>query len=227
VKVIHLSDLHFNQSIFHWVKERESTFDVICLTGDFLDLSNKALLSPQDQVEWIISFLNSLDKPVLLCSGNHDVVEGDVNDISLENLFNIDGMESGYEIEQDTSDEYSWLRDASIDGGYLDGFVGEIDGIIFGCMPYLAENFRRYRDCDVLLRHVPPSKTKVSVGDDGDYGCEVFAAEIKYGQLRPKYVLCGHIHQPTSQVDELCGVKLLNPGFGFKGGEPKHILFEV
>ncbi|MGB5447138.1 MAG: metallophosphoesterase [Psychromonas sp.] len=227
MRILHLSDLHFDQKIFYWIKEQQETCDVICLTGDFVDLSSKAKFPLSEQISWIIKFLNSLEKPVFLCSGNHDVEEQNINDISLDELFNIDDIEADFEYENSTFGESVWLNNVSISGGYLDGAIHEINGITFGCTSYLSNDLSKYRKCDILLRHVPPAKTKVSVGPNGDYGCEDLFSDIKNGLLRPRYILCGHIHDPISHVDELCGVNLLNPGFGYHQGIPKHIYLEL
>gem|GEM_PF-232832 len=227
MKVLHLSDLHFNQSIFKWMDDQQENYDVLCLTGDFLDLSVNSKVSVKDQIDWIVSFLNNLEKPVFLCSGNHDVIEQDLSQISIEDLFNIDDSIPDYIDSPKNQEDTIWLSSVEIIEGYGDGTIHKVGGVTFGCMPYLSTNYERYRECDVILRHVPPEKTKVSIGEEGDYGCDEFLNILTLGLIKPKYVLSGHIHNPTGHSDEINGIKLYNPGYGYNGTTPKHILFDI
>ena len=54
-----------------------------------------AKTSTQKQVEWIYSWVKDLEKPLFICSENHDTAEDDLNSISLEALFDM-----SYQISQ-------------------------------------------------------------------------------------------------------------------------------
>jgi Icc-related predicted phosphoesterase len=40
MRILHVTDLHFNQHHFEWIKAKQDQYDVLCFTGDFLDHRN-------------------------------------------------------------------------------------------------------------------------------------------------------------------------------------------
>jgi len=219
VKILHLTDIHFNQSTFNWITSYQDNIDVICLTGDFLDHSINAFLEINEQISWINNWLKNITKPLFLCSGNHDVIEEDVNSLSLDDLF--------------TTDEYTdlipnntlkWLSEISQKNVFTDGSVKEINGIIFGCMPYEMETFEKYKNCHVLLTHVPPATTDVAKGVYGDYGCELITTALKTMTITPNILLCGHIHNPLKNIVHFNNTCIYNPGYKLNKNKPNVIV---
>lgn len=191
MKILHATDLHYNKSWFKFIKNLESNFDIVCITGDFIDAFDEGGIAPQIAYvsEWLVSF----NKPVFVCSGNHDV---------------------GLAYEQE------WLND--IPNIYADNAVKEIDGIKFGCSPYLKPDYAKFAQCDVLLSHVPPAYTKASVGYSGDdYGSEKLYNAIGKQVIVPKILLCGHIHNPIKNICRLKYTTIYNPGCDKNLKEPK------
>ena len=45
----------------------------------------------------------------------------------------------------------SWLN--SINGIYSDGAIKTINGVKFGCVPYLCDDLLEFAECDILLTH--------------------------------------------------------------------------
>lgn len=70
MKILHLTDLHFNQYVFSWIKEMQRNYDVICLTGDLIDARKN--IPAKEQADTILEWLHELDVPIFVCSGNHD-----------------------------------------------------------------------------------------------------------------------------------------------------------
>lgn len=168
MKILHATDLHYNKSWFKFIKNLESNFDIVCITGDFIDAFDQTGIAPQ--IAYVSEWLASFNKPVFVCSGNHDV---------------------GLAYEQE------WLND--IPNIYADNAVKEINGVKFGCTPYLKPDYAKFAQCDVLLSHVPPAYTKASVGYSGDdYGSEKLYNAIGKQVITPKILLCGHIHNPKN-----------------------------
>ena len=103
----------------------------------------------------------------------------------------------------------SWLN--SISTIYSDGTIKTINGVKFGCVPYLCDDLLEFAECDILLTHVPPAKTSTSISKKGkDHGDIELARLIKNNLLKAKIILCGHIHEPKSHIDILNGVKIYN-----------------
>ncbi|WXG59858.1 hypothetical protein VB002_13045 [Campylobacter concisus] len=50
----------------------------------------------------------------------------------------------------------SWLN--SINGIYSDGTIKTINGVKFGCAPYLRDDLLEFAECDILLTHVPQQR---------------------------------------------------------------------
>lgn len=102
-----------------------------------------------------------------------------------------------------------WLN--SINSIYSDGAIKTINGVKFGCAPYLCDDLLEFAECDILLTHVPPARTNTSISKNGkDHGDTELARLIKNNLLNAKIILCGHIHEPKSHTDVLNGVKIYN-----------------
>ena len=71
MKILHATDLHFNQRWFKFIKDIESNFDVVCITGDFIDAFDEGGIAPQ--IAYVSKWITNFTKPVFVCSGNHDV----------------------------------------------------------------------------------------------------------------------------------------------------------
>ncbi|MBS7836290.1 metallophosphoesterase family protein [Wohlfahrtiimonas chitiniclastica] len=72
MKILHVTDIHFKTFVFSWISEQQDNYDVICLTGDFLDERNE--ISIEEQIKFIRQWVLSVKTPIFLCSGNHDIV---------------------------------------------------------------------------------------------------------------------------------------------------------
>ena len=161
MKILHTTDLHYNKSWFKFIKDIESNFDVICITGDFIDAFDEGEIAPQ--IAYVSEWLANFTKLVFVCSGNHDL---------------------GLAYKQE------WLND--IPNIFADNAVKEIDGVKFGCPPYLKPDYEKFAQCDVLLSCVPPVYTKASAGTSGDdCGSEKFYNAIGKQVITPKILLCG------------------------------------
>ena len=198
MKILHVSDLHYNKSHFEWVAREQDDYDVICMTGDFLD---EQLGDEEEQVEWVVNWIKSIKTPLFVCSGNHDV--------------NIENSEN-------------WLNEIEKKDYYCDGTRVEIMGVKIACAPYENyEGFDDF-DCDVLLNHLPPSQTKTAVTQNGeDWGDRQLYRALKYQLIRPKIVLSGHVHNPQSRIDELYGVQIYNPALEIVSTKPKYHMIDI
>ncbi|OUR79603.1 hypothetical protein A9Q83_04185 [Alphaproteobacteria bacterium 46_93_T64] len=227
MQFLHVTDIHFDKSIFNWISKRAGDFDAVCLTGDFMSEAGENEGSPEKQIARMLSWLEDLPKPVFMCSGNHDVLEPDLSMGALEALFVEDEEYMEFSSQPEMPQEETWLSKIGLPGVYTDGAIVDLDGVKIGCMPYQGEDHYKFQECDVLLCHVPPAKTKVSIGQFGDYGCPKLRRSLQTGLLKPTYLLSGHIHIPVSNTDKVNGVNLVNPGWGNWSSEPRHAIIEV
>ena len=132
------------------------------------------------QKAWVKRWLENFKKPIFICSGNHDVSE---------------------------SGDVSWIRASNI---YVDGDIKTLEGIKFGCAPYLCADILDFAECDVLLAHVPPARTQTSVERSIDFGDVQLYRALKHGLMKAKIILCGHVHDPIARVDKIGGCRVYN-----------------
>lgn len=144
------------------------------------DLLDTSLGDLQTQKQWVTQWLLEFKKPLFICSGNHDV---------------------------DTNANAKWLDLPNV---YADKAIKSIDGVKFGCVPYMYDDLLEFDECDVLLVHVPPFGTKTAMQNGKDYGDKELARMIKTGALKARVLLCGHIHEPLLHIDTLNQVKIYN-----------------
>jgi len=188
--------LHFTQKWFEWITKQQSEYDICCISGDFLDSSKETLL--QDQIQWVSDWIRNFEKPLFTCSGNHDI----------ELL--------GHE---------DWLKNIESTTHYTDNAIKTIDGVTIGCCPYLmVDGYSEFDKCDVLLNHVPPSKTKTAFHrvQKSYWGDRMFYDVLKHKIVSPKAVLCGHVHQPLSTTDKINDTVVYNPGMNKKSEVPNY-----
>ncbi|CAD7289037.1 metallophosphoesterase family protein [Campylobacter suis] len=151
-------------------------------------------VSLYDQILDIKAWLGKFSKPVFVCSGNHD--------ISL--LY-----------------EEGWINEMA--NVYGDDSIITLNGVCFGCVPYVGASLDKFSECDVLLAHVPPYKTPVSrdIKSGRDYGDKSLFSAVDEGAINPKVLLCGHIHEPKANVCKLKNTTIYNPGCEFGKSTPK------
>lgn len=191
MRILHITDLHFNKHWFEWIADQQKNYDVFCITGDFLEDSKEETLL--EQIEWVTNWMKQFKKPLLICSGNHDIEE----------------------LEND-----DWFN--HISNVYSDNTIKTINGIKFGCIPYIAPDFYEYDECDVILYHLPPSHTKTAIHNETneDWGDKELYRSIKNGVLTPNILLCGHMHHPMDTIDNINNTSIYNTGVDKKKKTP-------
>ncbi len=132
------------------------------------------------QKAWVGRWLENFKGRIFVCSGNHDV---------------------------DGSSDAAWIRTPNI---YADGDIKMIEGIKFGCVPYLCADILDFAECDILLTHVPPTRMQTAVERGRDFGDKELYRALKHGLLKAKIILCGHVHDPLSRVDKIGNCKIYN-----------------
>ena len=198
MKILHTTDLHFNKRWFAWMAKQQNSFDIFCITGDFLQSSKDETLL--EQIEWITKWMRGFKKPLFVCSGNHDIEE-------LENE--------------------NWLN--KIENIYSDNSITTINGIKFGCLPYIAPEFYEFDECDVILYHLPPAKTKTAIHNKthDDWGDEELTRALKQRVIKPKILLCGHMHHPVETTDKINDTVIYNTGVNKQNDIPNHHIIEI
>ncbi|MBL0709334.1 MAG: metallophosphoesterase [Sulfurimonas sp.] len=198
MKILHTSDLHFNKRWFKWIEKQQFKYDIFCIAGDFLESSKNETLV--EQIDWVSKWLREFEKPLFICSGNHDIEEFE-NENWLDKIPNI----------------------------YSDNQIVTINGIKFGSIEYIAPEFYKFDSCEVILNHLPPSNTKTSIHKNSgdDWGDKQLRDAIQNGTIAPKIILSGHMHHPTSQIDKIENTTIYNTGVDKKSDIPNFLIIEL
>ena len=195
MRILHTSDLHFNTQWFDWIAKQQDSYDVFVISGDFLESSKETPLL--EQIAWVSSWIKAFQKPLFVCSGNHDIEE---------------------------FDNEEWLNVIDTSNYYTDNSKKTIEGIRFGCYPYIgAEGYYDFDNVDVLITHVPPSNTDTAIDNEtgADWGDRELYGALKRKIIKPKVILCGHQHHPIHSKYLLENTELYNAAYG-DGNIPMH-----
>jgi len=188
MKILHTSDLHFNTQWFEWITKQQDIYDIFVISGDFLDSSKEETLV--EQIVWVSNWIKAFKKPIFVCSGNHDIEE---------------------------FDNEEWLNAIDTLNHYADNSKKVIDGVRFGCYPYIgAEGYYDFDDVDILITHVPPKYTDVSIDKSSgvDWGDDDLYNALIRKIIKPKIILCGHMHYPINKKCVLEDTKIFNAAYG-------------
>lgn len=152
------------------------------------------------QVSWLVDWFKKFPKPLFVCTGNHDI---------------------------EYFENENWL--VEIDNIYSDSSIKTINGIKFGCIPYIAPDFSDFYKCEVILYHVPPAYTKTSIqkSTNKEWGDIELSKILKKKILKPIYLLCGHLHIPTGKIDSINQTIISNPGSSKTSQIPNHYIIDI
>ncbi len=219
MKIAHISDLHSR------LIPLPNNVDLIVSTGDFLPNAKKLVDQRSSREEyiredikyqrnWIYHHKKQLknwlgDRKLFWTSGNHE--------------------RTSYEED---------FKAIGLDITYLDDIVLEFNGLLWAGFPYVVRfqdnwNFektseelsqeqqrlkRKIKDCgkplDILCAHAPPYGIldfyQESLKVEGEnLGSQPLADWISYGEDKPKYIFCGHVHSAHG-YQEANGVHVYN-----------------
>lgn len=197
MKILHCSDLHYSLDAIQWIEQNRDNYDVICLTGDFLDDSLYTTTPVSEQVSFFTTWFEAFSQPLFVCSGNHDYFQGSL----------------------------SWL--AKRNSLHGDGSITTLNGIIFGCIGYETQDFSPYTDCNIILYHTPPKGSSCAKQGGNDYGCSEIKHALKHTLSNANYLLCGHVHQPKKHAIRLGDTIVSNSGGIHKNNQASHSVIEA
>jgi Icc-related predicted phosphoesterase len=219
MRLLFVADLHYALKQFDWLTANASSFDVVVIGGDLLDLGSA--LDIDVQIVVIEKYLTRLSQQtkLLVSSGNHD---GDTRSEADESIC-------------------KWLQEARCGELYVDGDTVEIHGTVITICPWwdgptsraellkqLERDALRSKSRWIWIHHSPPDKSPTSWAGKKFGGDEFLGGWIQ--QYRPDLVLCGHIHNAPfhskgSWIDNIGGTLVFNPGRQI-GPKPAYLIFD-
>jgi len=89
-KILVVSDLHYRLPQFDWLTTQTGAFDLIILAGDMLQL--KSTVDPDTQAAVVEEYFRKICRkvPLIVCSGNHDIIDDGTGERSAEWLTDLD-----------------------------------------------------------------------------------------------------------------------------------------
>lgn len=191
MKLFCFTDTHANEKVFSLIEKNIKKYkpDLLVCTGD-VTLFLKGL----DE------FFKRLEKfgiPVVFIHGNHEL-EGEIRKLTKKYDYIKFVHKNGYRL-----------------GNYL--FVGYGGGGFSNVYPEFEHFIPKVKekikldDIVILLTHAPPYGTKLDfLPYFGHVGSRTAMRAIK--ELKPKLVICGHLHENFHKMDKLHNVLIINPG---------------
>jgi Icc-related predicted phosphoesterase len=191
MKILSISDLHYSLPQFDWLVQNCEKYDLIIMAGDMMDLGSYVDTDTQASVVGQYFRKICAKVPMVVCSGNHDLVD-----------------------EGDGIRNAEWLQDFSIPRLTVDGGIFEDQGLKIFSFPWWEEEEEREKVVRWLeqkhqpdskserifwVHHAPPINTQVSWNGKRDLGDKSVREWIESHQ--PEIVFSGHIHNAPYYPD--------------------------
>lgn len=204
MRILHCTDFHSKKVWFDWLVDQAPHYDLVCLTGDHLDLFEIHRID--DQLRMVKAALRRITTPLALCSGNHDSFNGPPAPISLLRAV--------------------WLNDLRRPGLWSDGDAFMLDGLRLRCIGWDALLPTSVAE-EIWLFHAPPASSLVASGsDESEAGDEILDQLCLAGE-GPQIVLSGHQHNPRRWACRVGSTWCLNPGHNSHATVPNHIVIDT
>lgn len=202
MRILHCSDLHANLGWYEWLVRAAVDYDLVCLTGDLLDLNPRR--PPNECLARVTHQLRRLRQPLALCSGNHDIYPDDPR-----------------------LADAAWLHDLRGPQVWVDGDQFDFGGHHFRCIPWMAPLEPAKSDREIWLIHAPPDccPTGISVGGVG-FGDFEFGELCRTG-LGPRLALGGHVHAPQAWHARVNATTSINAGCDFQSTIPRSTVVDL
>ncbi len=190
MKFLTFVDLHDDKKYLKDLVARASKQDIdfVVCAGDFSQFGAG--------IKEVLAKFNALGKKIYLIPGNHEE----------DGLFE--------KVIKQFPNCVSFHKDSFEESGYVflgyggDGFSMEDKDF----RKKAREWYGKYKGKKiVLVTHGPPFATKLDKLGDRHVGNKDYRNFIL--RIKPKLVICGHIHENVNVVDEVSGVKIINPGW--------------
>jgi len=242
MKILHLSDLHLNRSWLAWAQEQAAHYDLVCVSGDLLDMFSRQghFWGVLVIKRWVESFPVNL----ALCSGNHDGSSPErIPDTGLlptlkaedrreaEKLLLLERWMDALERPSVVTDNRSQLVETA--SGRV--VVTTLPYDFWGAAPsrdLLKEGAKLRKESKapwIVLHHEPPNGHLVG----GFFGNSGLSERI--ASYSPDFVLSGHIHLQPYRGDfaeQMGRAWCFNPGVpddvvAAKAAEPNHVIIDL
>lgn len=220
MKCLLVADIHYDLRKFDWVVDAADHVDVVVLAGDHLEIA--CMVDRPAQAIVVQKYFRRIreKKPLLICSGNHD----------------LDGKDAFGELRA------MWLEKARFLNVPTDGDSPLIGNTLFSLCPWwdgpqrqaaigeqLARDAKTRPEHWIWVYHAPPTNSPTSWTGSKSFGDASLFAWIE--QYQPDLVLSGHVHQSPfvpggSWADQIGKTWIFNAGHQV-GPIPSHVVVDT
>ncbi len=204
MRILHCTDMHAHEAWFDWLGEHSANHNLVCLTGDLLDLLD--LEHMDRQLLMIRTALARLRTPLAICSGNNDSYFGPGAPANLLHA--------------------KWLRELRRPRLWVDGDAFELGGIQIRCLGWNVP-LPPATGGEIWLYHAPPARSPLAIDPSACDAREEMLDEICRADRGPAMALTGHQHTPRHWLWRLGRTWILNPGRGDDPHVPKHVVIDT
>ncbi|MDF9827919.1 Icc-related predicted phosphoesterase [Ereboglobus sp. PH5-10] len=206
MRILHVADLHFRKEWYEWVASQSDDYDVLVIAGDLLNMLPVEATPLPQQARVVRDWLQALPKPVVVCTGNHDVWRGDPL------------------VPTDAWAEGGWLQLCKSEKLVVDGQVADFHGERFAAVKWGESDWPD--EASLVVAHAPSAESRVGTdANDVDLGDLAIAQRIV--DKRPKYILSGHVHRARDWVAFDGNTYSFNPGCDWLALTPNHIFIDT
>jgi len=221
MKILVVSDIHYSLQQYDWLVRESPGFDLVVIAGDLLEMAAPVDLDTQAAVVGQYCRKISAQVPLVVCSGNHDLLEDH------------EGVRSA-----------EWLEELGIPGLVVDHGCYEADGLRILSFPWSESDEEKEKvagwlatqiDMDdprtvIWVHHAPPYGAKTSWSGKHDFGDDFLVGWIE--KYAPDVVFSGHVHNAPyygpkgSWIDRVGHAVVINGGRQI-GEKPATVELEV
>lgn len=190
MKILCFTDLHGDMKFLKKIinKAEEKDIDLVVVAGDFTQF--------EDNQKCILKKLDSIGKHVLIIPGNHESNEG-LNKA-------IKGLENCKNFHKKSVEFGNYILLGYGEGGF------SLEDSEFRSIA--RKWYSRYqKDKVILVTHAPPFGTNVDRVENRYVGNKDFRSFVE--RIKPKLVVCGHIHETAGKKDKIGETIVINPGW--------------
>lgn len=190
MRILIVSDLHYDLRQFDWLASNHTRYELVVIAGDLMELGS--YVDADTQAAVVEQYFRRIcrDVPMVVCSGNHDLVE------------ELDGTRTN-----------DWLGELAIPGLVVDHGVYEDERVRILSLPWWENESERDRVAAWLARqqspgdgrpviwvhHAPPRGSPTGWNGRRDVGDASLAGWIR--SHHPDLVVTGHVHDAPYQPD--------------------------
>jgi predicted phosphodiesterase len=196
VKILHCTDLHGHAAKLDSLADLVAGYDMVCITGDFLDLTDYEGI--ETQIRNVQTALDRIPVPAMLCSGNNDSHAGNPR------LF-----------------QAAWLKALASPRRICDGGAIEVGRTRLRSIGWNMRLPTGGLD-EIWLAHAPPASasTAINRGNGHDAGDVILGERCRAG-TGPAIVLSGHQHEPLHWACKMGSSWSFNPGSDLGSATPR------